>query len=173
MGNNHITNPRKTDGITVECIKCREWKSKSEFHKDSTSKFGVAYYCKSCACTSSRSHYKKRKDLPEVRKAARDSYCKNKYGISLEQYQERLAAQNNECVICRVKLLASGSGTHLDHSHKTGKLRAFLCTNCNRGLGHFKDNPELLSKAAEYLDTHNKSVDLEKEATSMIALIDG
>ncbi len=87
---------------------------------------------------------------------------KLKHGLPLEKYEEILAQQNSICAICKVKLLSSGSGTHLDHSHKTGKLRAFLCTNCNRGLGHFQDNIENLLAAVDYLATHNQSDDLEK-----------
>ena len=40
-----------------------------------------------------------------------------------------------------------------DHNHKTGAQRGLLCTNCNLGLGNFKDNPELLLRAIEYLKT--------------------
>jgi hypothetical protein len=40
---------------------------------------------------------------------------------------------------------------HLDHDHETGAFRGWLCSNCNSGLGLFRDNPRLLRKAAKYL----------------------
>ena len=44
----------------------------------------------------------------------------------------------------------------LDHYHKTGKFRGYLCNNCNIGLGRFNDDPALLGKAIDYLVVHNR-----------------
>ncbi len=69
-------------------------------------------------------------------------------GVSDEQYQIQLDIQKNVCAICNgtcSKALAA------DHDHTTGVFRGLLCNNCNRGLGHFKDDPQLLFKAMEYL----------------------
>jgi len=89
---------------------------------------------------------------PEYKKAQRRRYTKSRFGISLEQREEMLKEQSYKCKICAIELPSEGFLTHLDHSHKTGKIRAFLCTNCNRGLGHFKDSSFLLRTAAQYLE---------------------
>lgn len=146
------------------CSRCKVEKPLEDFHNCKGAPYDRAYYCKTCALSNARKHHVLRYKKDEAyTKAKRASWIKQRFGISLEEYEGILASQNNECAICEVKLLASGYLTHLDHSHKTGKIRAFLCTNCNRGLGHFQDNQDLLRKAADYLDTHSESVNLVKE----------
>lgn len=56
--------------------------------------------------------------------------------------------QDGKCAICEARL----SKPHLDHCHQTGYVRGVLCPNCNVGIGHFRDNPELLHKAVAYLE---------------------
>jgi hypothetical protein len=40
---------------------------------------------------------------------------------------------------------------HIDHDHATGFFRGMLCMHCNQGVGKFKDDPSLLTKAIKYL----------------------
>lgn len=39
----------------------------------------------------------------------------------------------------------------LDHDHETGRLRGWLCRQCNTGLGYFKDSVDFLHSAISYL----------------------
>ena len=50
------------------------------------------------------------------------------------------------CACCGMK---SNRTLHLDHCHKSGRLRGFICPACNLGIGHAIDNPlRLFSMAA-------------------------
>jgi hypothetical protein len=89
---------------------------------------------------------------------ARRWHLKNKFGITLEDYDKLLAKQNSKCAICGlvngVKPDSRGRVTqllHIDHCHKTNKVRGLLCRQCNVGLGSFRDSPQLLLQASEYL----------------------
>ena len=53
------------------------------------------------------------------------------------------------------ELVSEGQRTknpfRLDHNHGTGEFRGFLCDSCNTGLGKFRDDPDLLARAIDYL----------------------
>ena len=49
------------------------------------------------------------------------------------------------CAICGGVI--EGREICRDHSHKTGKFRGWLCSNCNSGLGFFRDDPARLERA--------------------------
>lgn len=77
------------------------------------------------------------------------------YGITGEEYEAMLAAQNGCCAICESsEWSGKDRAPHVDHDHVTGKVRALLCGNCNNGLGNFGDDPARLRAAAEYLERH-------------------
>lgn len=61
------------------------------------------------------------------------------------------AGQGGRCAICASELQDS-KNTHIDHCHKTNKVRGVLCRKCNHGLGFFSDNPAALRAAANYID---------------------
>jgi len=99
----------------------------------------------------------------EVRKTdkntKREHHLRYEFGISTSIYNDILAEQYGVCAICGAKYSdKKNRRLHVDHDHVTDKVRGLLCSNCNTGLGNFKDNPELLQLAIDYL-LKFKSVD--------------
>lgn len=72
------------------------------------------------------------------------------YGLGPGQYRQLLVAQGGKCWICQ---RANGKTKRLavDHDHASGKVRGILCGPCNQLLGHVRDDPETLLRAARYL----------------------
>lgn len=70
---------------------------------------------------------------------------KYKYGIDSAQALEEIIG-NGKCAIC------GGVGEQIDHDHTTNLVRGYLCKQCNRGLGHFRDSIEIMMLAIKYLE---------------------
>ena len=67
-------------------------------------------------------------------------------GWTVEAYEKAVVDQAGKCAIC-----SKEDKLHADHNHATGKARALLCGNCNRGLGLFNESEEVLRQAIAYL----------------------
>jgi hypothetical protein len=85
----------------------------------------------------------------------RDGIIRRQYGITLNEYNEMLENQNYKCAICGNEDEVEGRRLAIDHCHTSGKVRGLLCGKCNRGLGLFYDNVELLNNAILYLNECN------------------
>lgn len=46
----------------------------------------------------------------------------------------------------------------IDHCHTTHTFRGMLCGTCNKGVGMFRDDENLMNKAIEYLIQHRKEL---------------
>ncbi len=93
---------------------------------------------------------------PERSKAiGRKALLKRNFGLTPEQHDEMIRAQDNLCAIChqpeRDGRGAASQTLSIDHDHSTGVVRELLCRACNHGIGNFYENPELLLAAANYL----------------------
>lgn len=82
---------------------------------------------------------------------------KHRYGITLEQKNAQLVAQNHKCAAC-YKPFGETRRPETDHDHKTEQVRGQLCPSCNKALSHVKDDITVLLSLVEYLRKYqNKS----------------
>jgi hypothetical protein len=144
---------------TKICSKCAIKKPLTSFHKNNFGKDGRYSHCINCKKIYKAKFYKENKVEAKNRykkyyennkETIEDSRLKRKYNITLNDKNTLLLKQNNKCVICKLEL-DNNIKTHIDHCHKTNKVRGILCVNCNLGLGNFKDKEEYLYNAIEYL----------------------
>ena len=91
---------------------------------------------------------------PHGKRMKRDLALRAAYGLTLEQVEAMIAAQNSACPICLEKITAQGKGKNccaVDHDHDTGKVRGILCQSCNAALGSLGDDMATLKRAFDYL----------------------
>jgi len=73
-----------------------------------------------------------------------------------EWYKRKPHKEPFECPVCLKRSIAGVTcRVVLDHNHRTGEVRAWICDSCNTGLGRFKDNPKLLQNVIKYLTQKN------------------
>ena len=81
---------------------------------------------------------------------------KRKFGITQEQYEALLEAQNHKCAICANPEVATRNGKlkslAVDHDHRTSRIRGLLCMACNTMLGNSRESPLTLCAAILYLE---------------------
>lgn len=129
--------------MTRRCYVCDTEKSMDEFYTSKSCSGGRRYECKECCKAANRNR------LYDYHKA-RATQLKCRFGITPEDYDEMLHKQGGCCAICG-GLNPNGNALSVDHCHETGLIRALLCNYCNAGLGQFRDNPDLMEAAAEYI----------------------
>ena len=93
----------------------------------------------------SRTYYQDNKDW--LRPMYERSRIKRKYGVTQEQVEMRRSEYSGLCEICGKK-----PSDHIDHCHSTGFFRGLLCRQCNTALGMVADDPQVLRRAALYLE---------------------
>lgn len=147
-----------------QCYRCKTTKPAQEFASASHS------YCRPCANAYQREQTallsveqkraRRRRSYDKEDPARRTARARSaRWGLDENQLAEMLQKQGGHCAICP-GTMPGGRGTwHVDHDHECcpgprscGRcIRGLLCSRCNVGLGHFRDDPALLLAAAAYL----------------------
>ena len=143
------------------CTKCKtDYSATAEFfYRKSKSRDGLSPVCKNCHNKYDKKYYqqhikdKKKYDRQyhqENREERRNCSLKRDYGINVVQYNLMFDAQSGCCAICKVHQSQLKKRLHVDHNHKTGKVRGLLCPRCNTKLGVVEDK-DFLVKSKFYL----------------------
>lgn len=119
------------------CYGCKQDKDPSEFYgdKNRTARGGLNGYCKDCARWNIRV---------------------TKKGGTLRQGRDLLAASDGTCPICG----SHPDQLHIDHDHRSGKMRALVCRKCNNALAYmemFIEQPEYADALQKYLARYNQT----------------
>jgi hypothetical protein len=136
------------EALNVEskvCTKCGVEQLLSEFSPHNLSKDGRQTRCKTCI-----------RDYQQLRAAkgyVQEGNLIRRYGINLEDFVRLSRQQNSVCKICgSPDGDKKGRRLSIDHDHDTGEVRGLLCNRCNRAIGMFNDDIELMKQAISYLE---------------------
>lgn len=172
-----------TAPTTKRCSRCGSVKPTSDFHRNQAAKDGLQRHCKACNAENNRQwrarhiehvrlrsqryHAANRERSTERMRRWRaanpdrhfDRYLRGRYGITLDTYQSILALQGGRCGLCSTA--PDDKPLHVDHDHRCcpgqrscgACVRGLLCGGCNRALGRFRDDPNIVLRAHAYLVT--------------------
>lgn len=165
--------PAAFDAEGKTCSTCNRYMPLDAYFKRAKAADGLMYRCKDCCRDAYNKRYADDPNFRERRaKHHREHYDANaekirnrrrrnlsKYGMTMEQFEVLNLSQNGLCAICgeppykdqedpRKKRLS------VDHNHETGLVRGLLCDSCNIGIGMFRDSPERLQSAIDYLKAY-------------------
>jgi Recombination endonuclease VII len=167
------------------CAKCKVTKNFIEFYKNRSTADGYQAYCKPCKNlidkkprteeirAKDRERYKRRISTAEGKKkllaastrykqsehgklAAWTRYLQKVYSIDSTTYMHLLELQNGGCAICQVK--PNNRRLHVDHHHKSKKIRGLLCGKCNQAIGLLNEDLRLFDTAKKYLECENEAI---------------
>ena len=133
------------------CSSCKEAKYLKDFSKSRNRSDGHHTQCKLCRSKFKPSEESRIKNTERLRVWNRFKAT----GFTQEDFDLKLKEQGGVCAICgtdnpgKLDFCA-------DHDHANGTKRGVLCRKCNSGLGHFNDDPEIISKAINYLIHYTK-----------------
>lgn len=151
----------KSQGLK-HCPKCKVAKPFADFGLNKASYDGLASHCIICIreITNTRNanpvvKEKKQAKYKRDKSKVRDSRLKMKFGISLEEYNNKLKEQNGICPGCGMTPEQNGKDFAVDHNHETGMVRGLLCSRCNAGLGFLQDNINICNNIIRYIERWN------------------
>ena len=73
------------------------------------------------------------------------------FNITVEEYETIFLHQKGKCALCARE--PKNLRLAIDHDHKTGQIRGLLCMWCNKAIGFFRDDPEIVERIVAYFQS--------------------
>lgn len=121
--------------------------------KEERAVYTKAYYEKNRDKISVQAKIRNKRRYVIKKDSQRERFIKRTYGISTNEYNQRVADQNGLCAICK-QPDQKHPNLAIDHDHKTGKIRSLLCRKCNLILGHVEKNVEHIRLMLQYIENY-------------------
>ena len=146
---------RVPESNSRRCYCCNKTKLIDEFASQGSGDGRHKNICKACDCDRAAKWAGENGDKRRLVYKRRD--LKRRFGITLAERDQMGVDQGFKCAICeKPESECLDKRLCVDHDHDTKFIRALLCADCNMALGTFKDSPDLLRKAALYLESFQK-----------------
>jgi hypothetical protein len=123
--------------------------AKTEKHRNKRTEYMRTYREKNREAFNAMCNASHKRNRARTFLSRRADHLKRTYGITIEQFDEMLKAQNGRCLICGVDKPRGTKSWHVDHCHETGKIRGLLCNMCNPRLGWFESYKDSIHKYLE------------------------
>jgi len=169
---------------TKQCNTCDEVKPLDEFYKAAGCVDGRRGECRTCFQAKAVARAEEKPELREIarqrtakwihenddryraykreygkldkkKRADRRVHLRNKFGLTLEDYDRMLADQQGGCAVCGDP--PGKAALHVDHCHDSGVVRGLLCFRCNSAIGNLRDDPVIVASALAYLTRHREA----------------
>lgn len=89
-----------------------------------------------------------RAEHPLTPEQYRKRSLRQRYGITVEDYDRMLEEQGGHCALCPA--VPGVRRLHVDHDHVTGRVRGLLCLPCN-GAVHYLEREGWLDAALAHI----------------------
>lgn len=133
------------------CTICKEIKPLSEFYSRKDRKIGFQSQCIICERKKGRERW--HRDKHKSIKQRKNQRLISNYGLTTEQWNEKLNNQKEICPMCNTKIMGR---PQTDHNHTTGQIRDILCQPCNLSVGHYELKKEQIETYLKKWDKLNK-----------------
>jgi len=142
----HIIEPRSTAVLLTHPLFTRERNRLARYIIDAHSNY-----------RASKAGSRHGRRGPRQRASNRDAFRV----VSLDEYAVFVLSRPVACECCGRRFDETRmADCVVDHCHVTGALRGLLCQDCNRGIGLFRDDVDVLVRAKAYLEKHGGTPDV-------------